>query len=464
MAPDSSTFAGWLTSWESLKSVGINPFEDFKSIQFSGSHDSVIKAVKLGKVDAGSVRTSALELADKAGLIKLSDFRIINQDSIYKKSMKYHLLLSTSLYPGWPIAKLSHVSDEIAKKVAVVLLSIPPDDACLIAGNYSGWILPKSYMVVTKSLMDLKYGPFLNYGKISTVEAVKQHWFVSSCIFTLLMISIVLSFILYNKNNKIKKNKNVIEMALNENKKLVEELKKHENMLLELNRTKDKFFSIIAHDLRNPLGSFKSATDLLLNAYDTLTEQERKQLITLVKESSENVYALLENLLTWAKAQRGNISTNPEMYNLNRLVSENISLLSGQTNNKNITLTNLMIDETIGYCDVNLFNTIIRNLISNSIKFTPTGGRIIIDSKIHEDNFIAISVNYNGLGMTNDIVEKLFRIDFSHSTPGTNDEKGTGLGLLLCKEFVEKMNGTIWAESEAGKGSTFIFTIPKIKF
>lgn len=250
----------------------------------------------------------------------------------------------------------------------------------------------------------------------------------------------------------------MVEMALD--KASVErELKITKKRLEEENADKDKFFSIISHDLKNPIGTIMSSSEFLDYEYDDFTDKERKELINIIKNSSRRTYDLLEDLLDWARAKMGNIKYEPESTNLSRRANEIFDLLEHNANNKDIELLNKISKDLFAFGDENMINLIIRNLTSNAIKFTNNGGKIEINSILENDE-VKISVTDNGVGISEKDQQKLFRIDTYHTTIGTNEEPGTGVGLIFCKELVEKNNGKIWVESELGKGSKFIFTLP----
>jgi len=229
--------------------------------------------------------------------------------------------------------------------------------------------------------------------------------------------------------------------------------------LQELNGTKDKFFSIISHDLKGPLNSLTSFSRLLIDHTDSMSKEEIQLLAKDLDKSVKNLLTLLENLLEWSRSQTGNIDFTRETFDLTGLLDTNKNLLSSQAAAKGIDLS----VESSGPCRVMLhqqsINTVIRNLISNAIKFTPQGGRIRIGIK-RENGRISVFVADNGVGMSNEVMEKLFRLDSKHSTKGTANEKGTGLGLILCREFVEKNGGTIKVQSTPEKGSIFSFSFP----
>jgi PAS domain S-box-containing protein len=246
-------------------------------------------------------------------------------------------------------------------------------------------------------------------------------------------------------------------------KKAEEELIRSQKKLEELNAMKDKFFSIIAHDLKNPLGGYVNLTNMLYDSFDDMNEDEKKEIIELLNDSSKTVYNLLENLLEWSRSQRGKIPHKPENYDISFIADNVISVLALQTEAKNIRINNKIDKSSIAYFDVNSITTVIRNLLSNAIKFTPEGGTITLDANKIEhggNQFYEVQVSDTGVGMSPEQMNNLFRIDKSVSTKGTNDESGTGLGLILCKEFINKNGGDIKISSIPGEGSTFKFTLP----
>lgn len=259
-------------------------------------------------------------------------------------------------------------------------------------------------------------------------------------------------------------NKELMEENANEFARLNEMLGESESRLKELNASKDKFFSIISHDLRSPFTSITGFAEVMLEDIDTLSKEEIKEFTGSIHKSSKNIQNLLENLLQWSKIQTGRIEFNPINFDLNNLVNEVIALYHVNAARKKITLTADINEQYNLNADKFMIDTIIRNLVSNSIKFTPQGGEIIIKAEENEENKLLISIADNGVGMKEEILAKLFKIDEHVTTKGTEKEKGSGLGLILCKEFVEKHAGKIWAESKLEEGSVFKLTIPlKVK-
>lgn len=237
-------------------------------------------------------------------------------------------------------------------------------------------------------------------------------------------------------------------------------LSQSEKMLKEMNDSKDKFFSIISHDLKAPYQGLLSVLDLLVTDYDSLTDIEKKDIFSKVQETSKRTYNLLETLLQWAQMQMGKIEFKRNNFNLWTSVSGTIDLLFESAYLKKIKLINSIDDKIDLYADQNMINLVLRNLIANAVKFSKPEGSIIVSSTEDEEYFV-ISVKDFGVGIKEKMIDNLFRIDVHTSTMGTAKEKGSGLGLLLCKDMVNMHNGTIWVESVEGEGSKFSFSIPK---
>lgn len=238
------------------------------------------------------------------------------------------------------------------------------------------------------------------------------------------------------------------------------ELTLTERNLQKLNNTKDKFFSIIAHDLKNPFNALLGFSETLNLNYRELSRDQIHTYIGIINKSASSLYMLLENLLTWSKCQTGNIIYKPEQICLKDLAENEIASAAPNAAGKNIGLF-IDIDSSISiFADKNSMATVFRNLIDNAIKFTHRGGKIAITANEKTDH-VEVSVTDNGIGIGESEQKKLFNLDYNITTPGTDDEKGTGLGLILCREFVEKNGGDLSITSEPGKGSTFIFTVPK---
>ncbi|MCX6320214.1 MAG: PAS domain S-box protein [Bacteroidia bacterium] len=248
-----------------------------------------------------------------------------------------------------------------------------------------------------------------------------------------------------------------------ERKKAEEEIKLKNELLQTINAEKDKFFSIIAHDLRGPLSAFVDATRILAEEIQSMTLDEIRDITISMKTSASNIYSLLENLLEWSRLRRDVMDFVPEKLNLKKKIDACIDVLSESAREKQIEIAIFIPDELEVLADNHMFDTVIRNLLSNAIKFTPVGGKVSVTARCNNDHFVEVKIIDSGIGMTPELKNKLFLISEKTSRPGTEGEMSTGLGLLLVKEFIEKHGGKIWVDSEVGKGSTFSFTIGQFK-
>jgi signal transduction histidine kinase len=237
------------------------------------------------------------------------------------------------------------------------------------------------------------------------------------------------------------------------------EIEKQRKQLDELNSSKDKFFSIIAHDLKNPIAGFLGLTEVLAQDLQSFTDEEKQEFINLIYRSSKQLHSLLENLLQWSRAQTGRLSFKPREINLSKVIDENISLIVASAELKQIEIEVDVDGQINAFADADMVNTIVRNILTNAIKFTNKEGLVKIFASMDQE-YVKISVKDNGVGITEDEKQKLFKIGFSNSRLGTDNEEGTGLGLILCKEFAKRNNGDLYVDSISGEGSTFTFTLP----
>jgi len=222
---------------------------------------------------------------------------------------------------------------------------------------------------------------------------------------------------------------------------------------------KDKFFSIIAHDLMGPFNGFLGLTDLMVEGASNMSLEEIQRIVLLMKNSAVNLNRLLGNLLEWSRMKRGLISFKAEQIDLRQRITDCLGYLFESARSKNISVYNEIPQNLVAFADRNMFESIIRNLLTNAVKFTPFGGYITISAKL-EQNEVIVSVKDSGIGMDDTTVKNLFKLDYDTGRKGTNGELSTGLGLILCKEFMEKNQGRIWVESKEDVGSTFNLTLP----
>ncbi len=239
----------------------------------------------------------------------------------------------------------------------------------------------------------------------------------------------------------------------------ITESKNNENKLIALNATKDKFFKIISHDLKSPFNSILGLSQLLQEQVRSTNYEQLDELVELIKLSSQRANNLLINLTEWTYSQTGKMDYNPQLFDLVELTTETELSLFASAKLKNIKIQKNFPNELYVFADKSLIGAVIRNLLNNAIKFTYPEGKIFLEVHQLNDDVI-VSIKDNGLGMSKERIDKLFQFNENVSTPGTKMEKGTGLGLIICKEFIDKNKGKFWVESQENKGSTFYFSIP----
>ncbi len=282
----------------------------------------------------------------------------------------------------------------------------------------------------------------------------KTWWFI---VFEILVLGI-LTFLVY-KYLVRQRTYNLLRKHNDRINKAYIQLKESEQALFELNATKDKFFSIISHDLKNPFASLMSISEMMKDNFLALDEEEKHTGIHRIHGSIENIFSLLDNLLTWARSQSGRIDFNPSDFNMSKILQENLNLFRLAADKKKVKLVSEFADDLTAFGDREMINTVVRNLVNNAIKFTPKEKQIKI-SCTKCNNEICVSVTDEGVGISEENLAKLFRIDKKVKTIGTAGEKGTGLGLIICQEFIEKNKGSIKVNSTINSGSNFTFTLP----
>lgn len=369
----------------------------------------------------------------------------------YKKALEYHNIaydLSTKF--KIPIYKI--LSSSVLNKIYIELKDYKNASKYLIIYYDTRFEYLKN-----KSDAQIKVTEYESNlrNKELQIQANKKQTMIIVIAFIIIIALIILSLIaIVRRNLKITR---LNELLTQNNLKITDK-----NIELEkVNKGKDKFFSIIAHDLKNPVSSFRMSTNMINESFDNFSVDELKEIFSMMKESSDSLYDLLENLLEWSRSQRGTIKFIASETNICNLVELAISPLKNTARQKEIELINNVPENYFLVVDQNLINTVIRNLVSNAIKFTPSGGKVTIGIKEENEDSATFFVADTGVGISAENMGKLFKIDEQVSTLGTNNEKGTGLGLILCAEFVAKHFGKIWVESKLGAGTTIFIKLSK---
>ena len=296
-------------------------------------------------------------------------------------------------------------------------------------------------------------------------EASKKNVLINRALIIILSLLFIIAVVLYyflkvRKNNKALKEQHETiknqKLLLESN---IQKLEVKEEKLQKLNATKDKFFSIIGHDLKSPFNAILGFSQLLAENYNSYNDIQRKKMISEVEKASESAFNLLDNLLYWARSQRGFIEINTSEQHLKNLMDTSISAYLGTASMKEINVKNMISDDVVVCADTSTIKIVFSNLFNNAIKFSEVGNEILITAQLHNE-MVEICFQDFGIGMNTSIVDGLFKVEENVKRKGTLNEKGTGLGLILCNEFVEKNNGKIWVESEEGEGSKFYVSLP----
>ncbi|MGM0622227.1 MAG: ATP-binding protein, partial [Bacteroidota bacterium] len=272
-------------------------------------------------------------------------------------------------------------------------------------------------------------------------------------IMAVFIVTLFLFILKWRSRVLIKRQKN-LEQIIDEN---ISELQQKNEQLEQANQTKNKFFSIISHDLRSPFSGFVGILDVLTDSEYNMSNEKKNELLQTAKKSADNTFELLENLLTWARSQMEKTNISPKTENLSKILQDNIELRQASAEQKGISIHRDFPENTEAFFDVDMINTVARNLISNAIKYTSQGGEVAVS--VERKNGVVVHIADTGIGMDEKEMHHLFKLN-NKSRNGTQGEKGTGLGLIICKEFVEKNSGKIWVTPNHPKGTVFHFSLP----
>ena len=488
MAVHETSFGGWHMAWREIKAEGIDPYRDFTSLQFGGTHDAVVYAVRDRKVDAGTIRTDTLERMAAEGKIDMATFHIIHQQEM--EGFPY--MHSTRLYPEWPFAKVKHTSDELAQKVAITLLSMPPDSPAAKAGKCAGWTTPLNYQRVHECVMELRLSPYTEFGKVTLADVIKNYLYWIIVIGLLLILMIAASLCVLYLNRRLRQSQSALEKELSKRKRVEEELTEHIKklgknrramtymiddlnktskelkkrtseleqaniQLKELDQLKSMFIASMSHELRTPLNSIIGFTDIILEGMSgEINEDQRKQL-TIVGSSANHLLALINDIIDVSKIESGKVELYIEEFDLSEIVQDVKDSFTVAADKKGLKMPLNIPEKLVIKSDERRVKQIIVNLVGNAVKFTDKG-KIDINAE-ENDKMVEVSVRDTGIGMRQEDMDKLFGA-FSQIPIGGRTEEGTGLGLYLSKKIADLLGGEIWAESNFGKGSKFIFTLP----
>ncbi len=459
MAVSEIAFGGWQMAWETLKEAGVDPYRQFKNLQFGGSHDAVVYAVRDGIVDAGTVRTDTLERMELEGKINREDFVILNQQTQPKHVFPF--ALSTKLYPEWPFAVMPHTPVSLAEKVAIALIEMPADHPAAKVGRYQGWTIPANYQPCHETLRNLRVRPYENWGKVSLSQVIYQYRY------GLIFVGISMIGLSYGVVYLAERKRNEAELrAVNadlENRVIARtsELKQAKEMAETANAAKSEFLSNMSHELRTPLNGILGYAQILKRDHDLSKIQ--KDGLNIIYNCGNHLLTLINDILDLSKIEARKMELYPNDFYLVTFLDNIVELIKMRALEKDIffkfepdTYLNIGI-----HADEKRLRQILLNLLSNAVKFTDEG---VVTLRVYQFNTelnqstIRFEIVDTGLGMSPEQLKKIF-LPFEQVGDFKRRAEGTGLGLAITRQLVEMMGGKLQVQSHLNQGSKFWFDI-----
>lgn len=459
MAVDETSLGGWRMAWREFKNNGIDPYSYFSNLRFDDTHDAVVYAVRDAKVDAGTVRTDTLERMHAEGKIDLSEFYVITDYNC--GGTDFPFVYSTRMYPEWPFAKVKHTPDELAEAVSVALLKMPPDSAAARAAKCAGWTIPLNYQSVHECLRDLKVGPYKELGKITFSDVIRNYWHWMLLAGVLFLVMTTSTFVIFNLNRKIKASHVKLVAEVAERKAAEKSLIRAKEAAEAATKAKSEFLTNMSHEIRTPMNGVIGATDLALGEE---LPPKAKHYLQIIHASAYSLLGIINNILDFSKIEADELDLEMHPFKIDDVMDRVMESLINKAAEKRIEILVDIDPETpaslIG--DSLRLQQVLTNLTNNAVKFTEKSGTVIVGARVSEKSSDRVRLKFfvkdTGVGIAPEYLHKLFESFSQADTSITRKYEGLGLGLAICKELVERMDGKIWVESELGKGSTFTFT------
>ncbi|MDY7020637.1 MAG: PhnD/SsuA/transferrin family substrate-binding protein, partial [Cyanobacteriota bacterium] len=457
MAVNEIAFGGWQMAWETLKEAGVDPYRQFKDLQFGGSHDAVVYAVRDGVVDAGTVRTDTLERMELEGKINREDFVILNQQN----QDQFPFALSTKLYPEWPFAVMPHTPVPLAEQVAIALMDMPSTDPAARTGRYEGWTIPANYQACHETLRNLRVRPYENWGKVSLQQVLYQYRYWLAFL-GISVAGLSYSAVHFAERKRTEATLREINTDLeNRVAARTSELEKAKQQAEKANKAKSIFLSSMSHELRTPLNGVLGYAQILRR--DRSLKPAQVNGLNIIYNSGQHLLMLINDILDLSKIEAQKLELYPSEVDLNSILESVVDLIKVRALEKQI-----LFKYEPGYhlargikADEKRLRQILLNLLGNAVKFTDQGEVILRVSQIEsEDKFakICFEVIDTGVGISAEQMQKIFQ-PFEQVGDIKRRADGTGLGLTITRQLVELMGSQLQVKSEIDKGSTFWFNV-----
>ncbi|MEL7036470.1 MAG: PhnD/SsuA/transferrin family substrate-binding protein [Cyanobacteria bacterium J06592_8] len=455
MAVNEIAFGGWQMAWETLKEAGVDPYRQFKDLQFGGSHDAVVYAVRDGVVDAGTVRTDTLERMELEGKINREDFVILNQQN----QDQFPFALSTKLYPEWPFAVMPHTPVPLAEQVAIALMDMPSTNPAARAGRYEGWTIPANYQACHETLRNLRVRPYENWGKVSLQQVLYQYRY------WLAFLGISIAGLSYGAVHLAERKRT--EATLREINSNLEnrvaartsELEKAKQQAEKANKAKSIFLSNMSHELRTPLNGVLGYAQILRRDRSLTATQING--LNVIYNSGQHLLTLINDILDLSKIEAQKLELYPSDIDFNLVLENVVDLIQMRALQKQILFKyepGSSLPRAVE-ADEKRLRQILINLLGNAVKFTDQGEVILRVSQIESEPKLAkirFEVIDTGVGISAEQTHKIFQ-PFEQVGDIKRRSDGTGLGLAITRQLVELMGSQLQVKSEIGKGSTFWF-------
>ncbi|MEL6402269.1 MAG: PhnD/SsuA/transferrin family substrate-binding protein [Cyanobacteria bacterium J06626_4] len=474
MAASETAFDGWQIAWATLQKVGIDPYQQFQSLAFSQSHDDVVYAVLNGEVDAGTVRTDTLERMTQAGKINLRDIVVLNHQT--QPGDSFPFVLSSELYPEWPMAALAQTPTELSEQVATALMMISADHPAAQAGQYGGWTIPANYSLVHETLRELQVSPYEDWGQVSLSQVLYQYryWlaFTATAFATLGYVGMQLI-----NRRRIEDNLRRVNATLEERVEArTQELRAAKEKAETANRSKSKFLSNMSHELRTPLNAILGFTEVMLRDLNLSTNnpetprQSQQETLSIIYRSSDHLLSLINNVLDMSKIEAGHTTLRLNPFDLKAMLAALIEMLHLRATTQGILLQYECGPQVPAWVcgDERKLRQVLINLINNAIKFTQEGAVVLRVGAIAPPpaantatvtHTVTFEVKDTGVGIAAADIKHLFD-PFVQAQAGQRSQEGTGLGLPISRQFVELMGGELQVKSTLGIGTSFQFSLP----